>query len=143
MIGGRQADDIVAWLKKKTGPPAVEITSAEQAKKISSTNNVAVFGFFTDKESEKSQAFLTVAGLIDDQIFAIVSDEKVIKELEAEDEDMIIFKNVSNIVNIFVFLVFLLYFSLLTTVFNQGLCIPFSHNLNIILIILLQANQQL
>ena len=91
--GGRQADDIVAWLKKKTGPPAVEITSAEQAKKISSTNNVAVFGFFTDKESEKSQAFLTVAGLIDDQIFAIVSDEKVIKELEAEDEDMIIFKN--------------------------------------------------
>lgn len=91
--GGRQADDIVAWLKKKTGPPAIEVTSAEQAKELTSANPVAVFGFFTDKETEKAKSFLTVAGLIDDQIFALVTDEKVIKELEAEDEDVVLFKN--------------------------------------------------
>ncbi|KAL0822363.1 hypothetical protein ABMA28_004457 [Loxostege sticticalis] len=91
--GGRQADDIVAWLKKKTGPPAIEVTSAEQAKELASANNVVVFGFFSDKETEKAKAFLSVAGLIDDQIFAIVSDEKVIKELEAEDDEVVLFKN--------------------------------------------------
>ncbi|KAL0871764.1 hypothetical protein ABMA27_004262 [Loxostege sticticalis] len=91
--GGRQADDIVAWLKKKTGPPAIEVTSAEQAKELASANNVVVFGFFSDKETEKAKAFLSVAGLIDDQIFAVVSDEKVIKELEAEDDEVVLFKN--------------------------------------------------
>ncbi|XP_028178365.1 protein disulfide-isomerase [Ostrinia nubilalis] len=91
--GGRQADDIVAWLKKKTGPPAIEVSSAEQAKELTAANTVVVFGFFSDKESEKAKAFLGVASGIDDQIFAIVSDEKVIKELEAEDEDVVLFKN--------------------------------------------------
>ncbi|CAH0398847.1 unnamed protein product [Chilo suppressalis] len=91
--GGRQADDIIAWLKKKTGPPAVEVTSAEQAKELSAASPVVVFGFFTNKESEKAKAFLNVATVVDDQVFAIVSDEKVIKELEAEDEDVVLFKN--------------------------------------------------
>ncbi|KAL4711988.1 hypothetical protein ACJJTC_003655 [Scirpophaga incertulas] len=91
--GGRQADDIIAWLKKKIGPPAVEVTSAEQAKKLTSANPVVVFGFFTDKENEKAKAFLGAANAVDDQVFAIVSDAKVIKELEAEDEDVVLFKN--------------------------------------------------
>lgn len=55
-----------------------------------------MFGFFSDKETEKAKAFLSVAGLIDDQIFAVVSDEKVIKELEAEDDEVVLFKNVSS-----------------------------------------------
>ncbi|KOB75632.1 Protein disulfide-isomerase [Operophtera brumata] len=85
--GGRQADDIVSWLKKKTGPPAVEVSSAEQSKELIAANNVIVFGFFADQETDKAKAFLNVAGLVDDQVFAIVSDEKLISELEAEDQD--------------------------------------------------------
>ncbi|CAH2039453.1 unnamed protein product, partial [Iphiclides podalirius] len=91
--GGRQADDIIAWLKKKTGPPATEITSAEQAKELIAANNVAIFGFFPDQATDKAKAFLNVAGLVDDQVFALVSDEKVIEELEAQPEDVILFKN--------------------------------------------------
>ncbi|XP_049874242.1 protein disulfide-isomerase [Pectinophora gossypiella] len=91
--GGRQADDIVAWLKKKTGPPAVEVASAEQAKELIAANPVIVFGFFSDQSTPKAKSFLGVAGLTDDQVFAIVSDEKVIKELEADDEDVVLFKN--------------------------------------------------
>ncbi|CAG4946998.1 unnamed protein product [Parnassius apollo] len=91
--GGRQADDIVAWLKKKTGPPAIEITSVEQAKELIAANTVAVFGFFPDQATEKAKAFLAVAGLVDDQVFAIVSDEKIIDELEAQPEDVVLFKN--------------------------------------------------
>ncbi|XP_063623680.1 protein disulfide-isomerase [Cydia splendana] len=91
--GGRQADDIISWLKKKTGPPAVAVTSAEQAKELISANNVIVFGFFPDQETAKAKAFLNTAGLVDDQVFAIVSDEKLIKELEAEAEDVVLYKN--------------------------------------------------
>ncbi|KPJ07294.1 Protein disulfide-isomerase [Papilio machaon] len=91
--GGRQADDIVAWLKKKTGPPAVEVTSAEQAKELIAANNVITFGFFPDQATEKAKAFLNVAGLVDDQVFALVSDEKLIEELEAESGDVVLFKN--------------------------------------------------
>lgn len=96
MPGGRQADDIITWLKKKTGPPAIEVTSAEQAKELIGANNVIVFGFFSDSNSDKAKAFSTVASSVDDQVFALVSDEKLFGELEAEDEDVVLFKNVSN-----------------------------------------------
>lgn len=91
--GGRQADDIVNWLKKKTGPPAVEVASAEQAKELIAANPVIVFGFFPDQSTDKAKVFLSTAGAVDDQVFAIVSDEKVVKELEAEEDDVVLFKN--------------------------------------------------
>lgn len=91
--GGRQADDIVAWLKKKTGPPALEVSSAAQAKELIAANNVIIFGFFPDQDSEKTKVFLNAAGLVDDQVFAIVSDEKLVEELEAQAEDVVLFKN--------------------------------------------------
>jgi protein disulfide-isomerase A1 len=43
--GGRQAADIVAWLKKKTGPPAVSVTSQEDLDKLMK-EEVCVIGFF-------------------------------------------------------------------------------------------------
>lgn len=95
LTGGRQADDIISWLKKKTGPPALEVTSADQAKELIGANKVIVFGFFPNQETVKAKAFLNTAGLIDDQVFAIVSDEKVIKELEGEAEDVVLYKDVS------------------------------------------------
>ncbi|XP_041986904.1 protein disulfide-isomerase [Aricia agestis] len=91
--GGRQADDIITWLKKKTGPPAVEVASAEQAKELIGANTVIVFGFFPDQSTEKAKAFLNIASLVDDQVFAIVTDEKVIEELEASPEDVVLYKN--------------------------------------------------
>lgn len=73
----------------------MEVSSAEQSKELIAANNVIVYGFFADQETEKAKAFLNVAGLVDDQVFAIVSDEKLIAELEAEDQDVVLFKNVS------------------------------------------------
>ncbi|XP_026316939.1 protein disulfide-isomerase [Hyposmocoma kahamanoa] len=91
--GGRQADDIVAWLKKKTGPPAIVVASTEQAKELISANNVVVFGFFPDQTTDKAKSFLNVAEQVDDQVFAIVSSEEVIKELEVQANDLVLFKN--------------------------------------------------
>ena len=48
--GGRQADDIVNWLKKKTGPPATNLDDLDSAKAfVGKENAVAVVGFFKVK----------------------------------------------------------------------------------------------
>lgn len=54
-----------------------------------------MFGYFPDQGTEKARAFLNTASLVDDQVFAIVTDEKVIEELEAEAENVVLYKNVS------------------------------------------------
>lgn len=54
-----------------------------------------MFGYFTDQETEKAKAFLSVASLVDDQVFALVSDASLISELEAADQDIVLFKDVS------------------------------------------------
>lgn len=43
---GRQASDIVNWLKKKTGPPAVELKTVDEAKTFAEKEEVVVIGFF-------------------------------------------------------------------------------------------------
>jgi len=44
--GGRQANDIVNWLKKKTGPPAKTLESKEDATEFITKPDVAIVGFF-------------------------------------------------------------------------------------------------
>lgn len=39
--------------------------------------------------------FLNLARVVDDQVFAIVSDEKVIKDLEATAGDILLYRDVS------------------------------------------------
>jgi len=43
--GGRKADEIVAWTKKKSGPPTVPVNGADAAKKFQEDNEVCVVGF--------------------------------------------------------------------------------------------------
>ncbi len=38
--GGRTADTIVAWVEKKTGPPAVTLATVDEAKKLVEDNQV-------------------------------------------------------------------------------------------------------
>lgn len=41
--GGRQAADIVSWVIKKSGPPAKELPSVEEAEKFLNDNKVSLF----------------------------------------------------------------------------------------------------
>ena len=92
--GGRTADDIVRWLLKRTGPPATDLTEADQAKKYSEGSDVVVIGFFEDKESEQAKAFIAAADSYDDLPFGITSVKEVAEALEAEMNTVIVFKKV-------------------------------------------------
>ena len=45
-VGGRQANDIVNWLKKKTGPPATTLADKDAAAAFREKEDVVVIGFF-------------------------------------------------------------------------------------------------
>lgn len=91
--GGRNAEDIVSWLKKKTGPPAHELESNDDVAAFVKDNNVAVIGFFKNRDSDKAKAYLAVAGGIDETPFGITGTESVFPEYEAEDGTIILFKS--------------------------------------------------
>lgn len=90
--GGRDAPSIVAWLKKKTGPAAKDLTSTDEAKTFQDSADVVVIGFFKDQSSDDAKAFLEIAGGMDDTIFGISSDEGVRKEYKVEKDGVILLK---------------------------------------------------
>lgn len=90
--GGRQADDIVAWLSKKTGPPAKDLDTVEATEEFLKENNVAVVGFFTDRESAECKSFLTAANSVDEYPFAITSNEEIFKKYENTNGQVVLFK---------------------------------------------------
>ncbi|KAG4072646.1 hypothetical protein HA402_004735 [Bradysia odoriphaga] len=91
--GGRQADDIVNWLSKKTGPAALEIETVEAAEEFIKSQPVVVVGFFKDRESAEAKTFISVANGVDDFPFAITSNEDVYAKYEAQSGSIILFKN--------------------------------------------------
>lgn len=90
--GGRQAADIVSWVIKKTGPPANELTTVAEAEEFLQANEIAVIGFFKNKESEEAKAFLAVANSHDSFVFGITANSDVFAKYEVTDGAVILFK---------------------------------------------------
>ena len=95
---GRQADDIVNWLKKKTGPPATTLTSAEQATEFSQSAEAVVIGFFQAVDSDAAKAFLGAASKIENLPAGIVSDKAVAEAVDATLDSIVMFKKVRGVV---------------------------------------------
>ena len=45
--GGRAKENIIGWLKKKTGPPTIELKTVNDLKELNESNDVVVIGAFT------------------------------------------------------------------------------------------------
>lgn len=82
--GGRSADEIVAWVTKKTGPAAAEIKSVDDAEALIKDNKVVVIGFFKDRESDAAKTFLSIASGVDEYPFAITEVDAVLRWAELE-----------------------------------------------------------
>ncbi|CAD5122607.1 DgyrCDS11019 [Dimorphilus gyrociliatus] len=83
--GGRQANDIVNWVTKKSGPPAINLENVEAAKAFVDKDDVVIVGFFKNAEDAEAKAFLNVAAAFDDLPIGISYDEAVKKEYEMEN----------------------------------------------------------
>ena len=89
--GGRTADDIIFWLKKKTGPPAKTLASVEDSNTFVADPEVVVIGFFKNVDSENAKVFLEVAASTEDNIpFAITSDDAVFKHHEVKGDEAVL-----------------------------------------------------
>jgi len=91
--GGRTANDIVVWLKKKTGPPTVTVDSVEGLSAFSSGKNVYVVGFFKDRECDEAKAFFAAADSSDSITFADTALDELFTKFEVEDKAIVVFKN--------------------------------------------------
>ncbi|XKL63465.1 hypothetical protein PGB90_005829 [Kerria lacca] len=90
--GGRQAESIISWLKKKTGPPARELASISEIKEFKANNTVAIIGYFKDSKNDLASKFLSVASVIDDHHFGIITNENVLTESEVKEDKIILYK---------------------------------------------------
>lgn len=91
--GGREKDTIVSWLEKKTGPAAKELETVADAEEFLKEHNVAVVGFFKDRESAEAKAFLATANAVDDYPFAVTSSNDVYTKYEAKCGSVVLFKH--------------------------------------------------
>ncbi|MGH0165352.1 UNVERIFIED_CONTAM: hypothetical protein FKN15_049124 [Acipenser sinensis] len=89
---GRQADDFINWLKKRTGPAATTLAEASAAEQLIEGSEVVVIGFFKDVESTDAQAFVNAAESIDDVPFAITSSDDVFSKYEVTKDSVVLFK---------------------------------------------------
>ena len=80
--GGRTASEIVAWVNKKSGPPAIDVKDTAAIEKLSESNDVVVLGIFDDAESTEANEFLAVAKAMD-LVFAISTNSDVASHFKA------------------------------------------------------------
>lgn len=90
--GGRTSEEIVLWLKKKSGPAAVTLASAEDVNKLKGDNEVVVIGLFKSADSAEAQAFQNVAKTIDSVAFGISTEQAVFDELKAKPDTLVLLK---------------------------------------------------
>jgi len=90
--GGRTAAEIINWLKKKTGPPALTLSDVEGAKAFTEGKDVAIVGLFKNKESESAKIFLEVAAGLDDIPFGISDSDALFEEYKVTKDTIVLIK---------------------------------------------------
>lgn len=90
--GGRSEEEILNWLKKKTGPPADDLNTVELLNAFKESDDVVVIGAFKDTDGDAAAAFLQVARTVDGIPFGITSNPDVLKELNVDTDAVVLLK---------------------------------------------------
>ncbi|GLD74910.1 protein disulfide-isomerase-like protein, partial [Lates japonicus] len=90
--GKRSAEGIIQWMKRRTGPGAPVLNSAESAAQFIGAHNICVVGFFDDLEGEAAKVFREVALDMTDTEFGLTATPEVFQKYEVKANSVVLFK---------------------------------------------------
>ncbi|XP_023273166.1 protein disulfide-isomerase-like [Seriola lalandi dorsalis] len=90
--GKRSAEGIIQWLKRRTGPGAAVLDSAQSAAQFIDAHSITVVGFFDSLESEAAKVFKEVAFDTTDTEFATTTTPEVFQKYEVKANSVVLFK---------------------------------------------------
>lgn len=82
--GGRTSADIVEWVRKRIGPPALSLTEQSEAEKVIAARKVIGVGYFSKFEGAEYEEFQSVASAEDDVFFVQTTDAGIAKLFSLE-----------------------------------------------------------
>ncbi|KAJ6217021.1 hypothetical protein RDWZM_008178 [Blomia tropicalis] len=77
---------------EKTGPPAEELTTADEAKNFRDSKKVVLVGYFDSKDSADAKVYLDIAADYDEITFGVTYDKNVADALEFTKTGVVLFK---------------------------------------------------
>lgn len=92
---GRSKDDIVNYMKRKSGPVATTYATKEELEAAIDAEPVSIVGFFENTESEAYKSWYAVMATLDDVKAMYVTDAEVLKAMNAEVDSIVLFKTLS------------------------------------------------
>ncbi|XP_029293771.1 protein disulfide-isomerase A2 [Cottoperca gobio] len=90
--GKRSAEGIIQWMKRRAGPGAPVLDSADSAAQFIDSHNVTVVGFFDNLESEVAKVFKELALDFTDAEFAVSASPEVFQKYEVKANSVVLFK---------------------------------------------------
>ena len=88
--GGRTAETIVAWLTKKSGPPAASLENMDAVNNFLGENQAVVVGLFKNLEGAEAKEFIAAAEEAEDLLFGITSAEDAFSGLGVTAEASVV-----------------------------------------------------
>jgi protein disulfide-isomerase A1 len=90
--GGRTTEDIVNFVVKKSGPPAVPLESQAAVEKFADGSEAVVVAYFSDAAAPAASAFTAVANEMDDIQFGVIADAKTAEAVGVADGTIAVLK---------------------------------------------------
>lgn len=88
--GARTSEAIIEWIKRKSDPPAVTLTTVDELIKFRNESQVGVLGLFNSMENQHIEFFNNVARQLDGVNFSISTEPALFKKLNIEGTERII-----------------------------------------------------
>ena len=92
---GRSKDDIVNYMKKKSGPVAVTYATKEELEAAIDAAPVTIVGYFESMESEVYKNWYGVMAALDDVTAIYITDSAIAKEMNVEMDSIVLYKTLS------------------------------------------------
>uniref|UniRef100_A0A8D2ZKW6 Protein disulfide-isomerase n=1 Tax=Scophthalmus maximus TaxID=52904 RepID=A0A8D2ZKW6_SCOMX len=90
--GKRTAEGIVQWMKRRAGPGAAVLDSAESAAQHIEAHHITVVGFFDNLDGEEAKVFRELSLDVTDTEFALTATPEVFQKYDVKDNSVVLFK---------------------------------------------------